>query len=309
MPSSPLLDWVLESSQRWCVVELTWARSLATPLYDFAATYEHEGKCYEGRGTSFDRDLALAKACAEALERWAMHEQGHTSSNGLALHICAEQAQELARRELWERDSFLARHLSRAHAWEPLAAENSSERFLGVLRLLEAQGVECLFSIWQEAGLFGVACSAWGEQASRPFGVVVGLGTGTTAIEAHEKAAFEALRNAMAVLNGETDRVLDASMFGAEVVFGPRTHRALALDLAYARRLRAESALGLAPADLDPASLQSSSQRIEGTPFYLGCARDPAAQELFWGPVNEALIHERIKKGGRVLSALPHPVA
>src|SRR5688572_2304392 len=109
MPTSPLLRWVLDSPERWSLVELTWGRAFEHPLYDFAATYEIDGQCFEGRGTSFDKDEALMKACGEAVERWAMKQGGHESSNGLALHSCATTAEALARRELWERDAFLSR--------------------------------------------------------------------------------------------------------------------------------------------------------------------------------------------------------
>jgi hypothetical protein len=307
MPQSPLLRWVLDRPEKWTMIELMWGRSFETPLFDFAATYEYDGKSYEGRGTSFDQDEALHKACGEALERWAMDQAGFASSNGLALHSCPETAERLARQELWERDAFLSRHLRRSQAW--VAHPPALPSHLGaILAWLDRQGVECLYSQWESSGLFGAACGAWGLAARQPFGVVVGLGTGSTQAQALEKASIEAARNAAALLDGNHEVPLSSSTFETREAHGPQSHRSLALGLDYAQALLQESGARTPVSVLDPWKLEVMSHPIEGTPFYLARANDPSAQQLFWGPNHPEHIHPRILDEGLELSSLPHPV-
>jgi len=67
---------------------------------------------YWGRGTSFDKNMALIKACSEAIERFFLHKNKFATSNGMATHINENLAREAATLELIERDLFLCRYLT-----------------------------------------------------------------------------------------------------------------------------------------------------------------------------------------------------
>lgn len=55
-------------------------------IFDVEAEIQVFGKKFWGRGTSFNKDLSLKKACSEAIERFFLHKYKFGNSNGMATH-------------------------------------------------------------------------------------------------------------------------------------------------------------------------------------------------------------------------------
>lgn len=185
-----------------------------------------------GRGIAFDGDLALTKASAEVIERYALSKSNLISSNGLAVGSDFQMAKANAISELVERDLLLCHFVSGL----PLSKvfEEVVDLPAPLLDLLNKEGIALEIFEGKESnhGTL-VVVRANGRNANRPFGFIFGFGLKEKLKLSIEAALFECLRDLMYVLS-KTDLPVH-SLFEFQKIQKPDfvDHMRLNLDIEY----------------------------------------------------------------------------
>ena len=168
--------------------EFTWPLAMGSSLSDFEVTLLHEGNASVGRGTDLDPNLALEKACAEALERLVCSEHG-VSSIGIALHTNSIFARVNARLE------FIERHVLGHHV-ESVAPATFSHK--SQLRLL-GDDSRCEHTLYRlkTCGAFSTALCVISYRSIR----LIGAAADFNFSRAASRAELEAARNLAAFVS------------------------------------------------------------------------------------------------------------
>jgi len=214
-----ITDWIMAAADDLDlrIVNLGWTERWAPGIQAIAATITLGDCAFTGHGADEDLDTAVVKAVVEALERATKAESALPTTSGLAGHVNADQAARNALREFIERDAFFCHYLTGTPFRQlgdmtqlPTAAIDW-QRLQGISR---TEGVELQFaSLTVPDGFHGVVCAAFGADAARPFGVILGLGCEQSTAQAAQKAALECLGNVAAQLDGRLGPALSADSF------------------------------------------------------------------------------------------------
>lgn len=212
---------------------LQWPAAYGLQLFDLQVEAQIDGTIHIGRGTAGTEDQALVIATVELAERLSIQRSGLVTSNGVAAHFDRDLAQTNALRELIERD----RLLNHIHAEEPfyVCEPEISVEDGRVIDRLRGLGIEMEIFALRALGPYQVRiCLATGERAKFPFGMMIGMGTGTQASIAARQAFIECLRHAV-VANEYAEESLTEANFRALQRWSPEEHHRLGLNLDYAK--------------------------------------------------------------------------
>lgn len=223
------------------------AKKFTPGLYDFTVVFEYEGNIRFGSAEDYDRDLALEKACAEALERLAFYcekaRPGSPSvtSSGFAAHRTFNQASKRAINELIERDVFMCNVLSGAPLyefdWKKLRGIHPS--IVTMSKRLQDVGAELKIArLLSDHPQHVIVAAIFGEKHTPRFGVNIGLAGSLKLSRAVEKAAQEAQMMVLRALCGGEIKTRSFRNFNAIKKVKFENHRELGSHLKTAERYR-----------------------------------------------------------------------
>ncbi len=165
------------------VREFDWPQRFGAELFDFEVVISIAGNDHLGRGTHKLQEIAVEKACSEAIERSICAEK-NISTVGVAVHPIQALAIENARQEFIERFYF-DYYINNQIALLPVAATeyeraiNSKDAQISFFDLYEANGLHVCLALFKHKG--EVVC--------------IGLGSDAYEKVSREKAFIEAARN------------------------------------------------------------------------------------------------------------------
>ena len=215
------------------ILQLGWPKTWAPAFTAIQVTASIGGLDFIGQGIDVDQDIAVIKATVEAIERSVKDVHGLHSSSGLAGHGTCEQASINARNELVERDAFFCHYLTKIPflAFDPtLPLANAALDLPHISRLAREARIEIIMvSMTVPVGLHGIVCLAFGGDAQRPFGTIIGLVCSENIIDAIQKATLECLGNVAAHI----DEVLESpiSLKEFQQLASPRVFEHMRLGL------------------------------------------------------------------------------
>jgi hypothetical protein len=316
-------QWILENSETLDLnVKLFENTTLESfGIFDLETSIRIGERTYFGRGTAFERELALKKACSEAIERFFLSKNRYTTSNGIAVHQSYELAAKAAQSELIERDLFMC-HFLTSTPFSPVEIQN--DFLLRVKRSLSLHGAHITFySMGSLNGIEGILCAIDGLSASEPFGYILGSSAGNST-NLWQSAFLEAFRN---FAHLDKNRSLSLESFlekekGEGVGF--IDHGLLALDIGYASKLkeiyfnesfvaqRSEKSEQKVFIRLE--EIEKKETIFEGSPLIVTRATSSELQNLFVGTTDISNVNRsRLEKFSELrnkklsLSMLPHP--
>ncbi|RYZ90080.1 MAG: hypothetical protein EOP06_08370 [Proteobacteria bacterium] len=242
----PITAWLFHRQEQLAVevLEMTDIGDNWLPgLFDIEIHLTYDGETHAGRGQSFDRDLAVEKACAEAIERLGFAEWGRRTSrpltsSGFAAHRTHRKASLKAKSEIIERDVLMCSMLSGAkfRLVPPEFLKAIDPRFQTLLRRLRKAGIDLktaeLASDFKERVFLS---SAFGHGFRKPFGCNIGMGISKNPSEAIEKSIQECLMMISYNLAGVKTPSLSLNKFAKLKKPEFVEHSQLGFDLKYAR--------------------------------------------------------------------------
>jgi hypothetical protein len=293
-----LIEWLVNNIDNYDIsfTELTWPQQLGLPYFDFACDLKFNGQITEGRGTSLDKNDALIKAFAEAIERLNTLEVKLKNSNAVASHTSILQANKNALSELIERDSFLCHFLTETPF---LKGSTIPQRLLNWAKAFEKNGIEIVFrAMTSPKGHNCVIACGLGTKAKTPFGLIVGTACEETEEAASIKAFFQ-LSRAISdkILTGKPE---PSSIEEFNRLSNPRIldHFQLSLSLDYANQFQKlfldtfcqeqRKALDTSLANF---SIIKEKQDFLGLPIITVKAKHPIAQDMYWGAATSEKIN------------------
>jgi hypothetical protein len=288
-------------------------------IFDIEARIHVGEKNYWGRGTSFDKEIALKKACSEAIERFFLHKNKFLNSNGIAVHTSETLAIEAAKFELIERDLFLCRFLTKTPFFKIQLSSNSHKNWS---RSLAGQSIGLNFySMGLINSIRGVLCVIDGLEYPEPFGYILGTAAGNlnTAIES---SFIEAFRNFAHYKKSQSMTLTEFTekMSKREIDF--KEHGNLALDPQYAQTLKNDLFTCADPLEVNESinlglnfdKLSAEETPFQDAPMAVVRATSTKLQNLFVGNVTEANLNLNRLKSFCIsynrpyqLYNLPHP--
>lgn len=324
-----LSEWVIQHAGvlKLKLHELRWPPALALDSYQFRAEINVEGRSFFGLGGADNKDAAVTKAVAEAIERYTVAEHRLDTTNGVALHVDYSRAAAFATLELLERDAFLCHYLTNTPYTTLDGAQFLGENAARVVYHLQKSGLQINFGVLRAAvpEIKVVLCCINGLNWSRPFGLIYGMGSSPHIDESCRKSWEECARGLSGIVAGARFQAMDIDEFLRLRRATPVDHMRLAWDLDYARRVTKvfHAVDGHYPSQRfeDPQIthrvLEIKHGQFSMFPGFVVQAQSPRAQKLFFGAnSNEPLINfERLSAfAGRPikksdLTALPHPLA
>ena len=168
--------------------EFEWPSVIAARNTDFEVAMLYNGETVVGRGTDTDPNLALEKACAEAIERLVCVKHG-VSSMGVALHTEKLLAKQNARSEFIER-RVLAHHINL------IAPIELSSRSLLPGPDGDDQIESCIYKL-SKCGVFETSLSVISYRDIR----LIGAASDFSFATASARADLEAIRNLAACIS------------------------------------------------------------------------------------------------------------
>lgn len=302
-----ITDWIAASANNLDlrIIELGWPDTWAPGFTAVAATIQVGDSKFSGQGTDLEPDLAVVKAVVEAIERALKDHAALPNTSGLAGHVDADQAARNALCELIERDAFFCHYLTGTPFCslgdiQQLSAAALNWRHL--LSVAKPMGVELNFaSMTVPTGFHGIVCMAFGAGATRPFGVILGLGCSESIEVAAQKAALECIGNVAAQLDGKLGSPLSAQDFAG--LPKPWVFEHLHLGLADSsasviRRLLGSASFLGTPLPLGELSITAMPlpSVLQTAPLHFVQAMSPQAQNAFFGHLSpEALNIRRLE--------------
>jgi hypothetical protein len=281
-----------------------------TPIRGFLPGYrEFRVRCETSRGITLGmgqargRERALVKAIAEAVERQLLSLvlESSDTTNGLAVHADARRARLGARLELIERDAYLCHHLTRtgfvplprrvlamSAPYRQLKARLAQERIALRAAQLDTQGRSA-----------AAICCAFGHDYSRPFGGVIGLGSGRAGEMHHAlaKSVLECWTGILPIVCGLPFRRLEAPELRRRRRFELDDHEAFALGRAGGSLLRklfdepSKLTVGRARLRLQLVTWPRLPAPFADCPLVAAHARCNGLQDLFFGKPSEKWLH------------------
>ncbi len=202
MVDTALITSLLENSRKNSIQieELDWPNEwLKFPFYDFEVTIGGGDLQSFGRGSDRNQDLALLKACAEAVERHAC-KSAQIPTTGVAAHDNPVSAKHNACNELLERATLILYLLADAKMPKITPPKAFRDMFANALTRIEnSGGVLRFFRLSEDE--YTVLCSVdWLDSANRR-GALVGLSRDGSLDKAVEGAFIEVIRNVAAVID------------------------------------------------------------------------------------------------------------
>jgi hypothetical protein len=192
----------------------TWPQQLGCPWFDMDAMVVMGDRPFIGRGTAFDAATAFDIAVSAAMERSVYHSLGERRRDyaGFSAHLDLGQATDSAICELLERDAFFCHYLTQTPFLKKVDLSLLGDE-LGELPSYFARHAVQIESrtLCMPENFSGVITVALGKQASRPFGLFVGLGCKKSSSDlqgslksALRSSLIECLRNLTAWLENDT---------------------------------------------------------------------------------------------------------
>jgi hypothetical protein len=206
-------------------------------IHDIEAKISVDGKEYSGRGTYFDKEIALKKACGEAIERFFLHRNKFQNSNGMAVHSNAKLAIDGARLELIERDLFLCRYITQT-PYLKIPTPNDFMRRIGPLLKNEGIGLN-FYTMGMINSKRAILCAIDGFERQDSFGYILGSASGDSN-SILVSSFLEAFRN---FAHYEKGSAMSEESFAFKNSVGSiefKDHGNLALDVQYALALKAD---------------------------------------------------------------------
>ena len=200
LSESPLYQYLLENRKKLnlSIKEHPWPKLYKNfQCFDYSVCLSWNQHAATGRGTDMNKEIALLKAGAEAIERWGQKDYALPSSSGLAVHTNTSKALENSKNELIERDAFYY-HFLLLH---PFLRTNETEKFYfsckNLICSLKKLGVDFFIFELQSALKENrtVFVAALGCNTLEPFGLVLGLASHLSFQKAAKQAMTECLRN------------------------------------------------------------------------------------------------------------------
>lgn len=282
-----MLQWFSENAERIAlkVYRDRYTDNFLPHVFDYLVTTEFSGQKYWGRGIDEVEINALNAACAEMVERATIHSQKASNRTwhpgGTAAHPSLQDAEDRAKRELVERDSFFSHFLTKMPFFE-IQAHLTVEQ---IRKKLEPHGITVrVGGMCSPKGLRSVVTACFGASSINPFGVFIGSSSGRTA----EEALLKSIKESVALVAGhlrskeEKDSMSGSAgpLFNHRVASLPESAVCLErffINSASGSHLNAMNALNIAtePLDLHPA--------FAGCPVTVVRATSPDAQQLFFG--------------------------
>ncbi|NRA63466.1 MAG: YcaO-like family protein [Pseudobacteriovorax sp.] len=317
-----ILNWIHcnQSKLGLKLTELNWTKGFKLKLYDFDCKIKMLGKEFRGRGTDEVKELAIAKAVAESVERsyFFANRSNLRTTNGLSVHISKEAAAESSKNELIERHAFLSHYLTGASIFD--LRHKLSNDFPSFYRFIEDfeqhLNVKYFFGFLLDSPIKVVICYA--TKLDEEFGVIAGLGSEPCLVDAVQKSLIEATRIIVHHKN-KPYPPLALKEFLKQNSPGPAEHLRVNLNPESHKFTIDRFNLTASPVKVDFSyiKLQGYSNKIEGTPFFVSAQSSPDLQGLFFGTpisekVNNAILnreHNNYGGGIQSLVAWPHPIA
>lgn len=324
MENHEALDtWILNSSVKLNSNIKLFSNSNLTKMgiFDITVEIEIDGVDSFGRGTDFDRNIAIRKAMSEALERFYLKYNKFPNSNGMAAHFNKANAIENAKNELIERDLFLCNFLTST----PFSVMEASSIEIDKCREILRKGVRLNFYKMGEGDQkIAVLCTIDGiECEAVPFGYFMGTSVSNNLKSAINSAFCEAYRSFAHFASSENTKEISERSFlnmrAHEICF--EDHGYLSLNLDYAKKLREiyfEDKFAKVSSILTPIFVEQNipvHSLIEDCPLIVARVTSSSLQNLYCGfdnnlNANLGRLKEFSKGLGRellMISKMPHP--
>ncbi len=176
------------------VKEFDWPKRFGAMLFDFEVAISVGGLEHIGRGTHKIQEIAIEKACSEAIERSICAEK-NISTVGVAVHPIQELAIENAKQEFLERFYFkyiIDNRIALIPEVAPIPiydmAINSLDAHVSFFDLYKTDGLRVCMSLF--------------KHKDEP--VCIGMGSDANQQVCREKAFIEAIRNYAAFVDDPT---------------------------------------------------------------------------------------------------------
>lgn len=327
--STTIADWLINNIDKYDITftELGWPRKYGLPFFDFACDLKINNVEFVGRGSSINRDEAIIKSFAEATERMNLKNSTiTTSSNGIASHSDLSRARENAMTELIERDSFLC-HFLTTTAFATYSDKEIPENIKSWIFIFKKFGVELFIrKMSSPDNLHCVFIGAFGENADKPFGLVIATACDSISHRAMSKAFMEVSRAVADKIENDLPKSINLRTWDAIESHQVWDHYRIALDSEYANWFR-KNYLTASPLKhllthqnkIDVSKIKfkiitKNQDILKGLPIVTVRAWSPLAQEMYWGPVKPELLNlQRISqfKGMSIsmemVTNVPHP--
>lgn len=184
------------------VSELKWTSACKVSLFDFEVSLQPFETPVIGRGTDFNKSIALEKAVMESLERSIYHKFFHKypSTNGMAIHIQKNISVQNANLELIERDVFLRYFFTQKNI--PDVSSSLKTSIPNEVEFLKRNGIELKLGEMLVSPTAKVyICTSFGTGSQPEYGSIIGLGAATSKENAIAKAIGECLSKTYAWLD------------------------------------------------------------------------------------------------------------
>lgn len=299
-----------------------WPNKIELKYFDFGVSLSFEGISVYGRGSDFNQEIALIKATAEAVERWAFNKSKMPNTCGFAAHINLESAKKNARFEIFERDAFFCHYLTKTE-WQRQITFSEQARILKSNFLKAGFIIDIGFSeIFQDVFVSLVKCK---EIKSK--GITISLGCD----ENLEKATVKSLAEGTQLLSHKIAKLTTSTIsfenFKNSLAYTPEHHGMLAnngkYECIYNQAISFSDHLNIKPSYvLTPPNINFEICNIHEAfkPFIVVRAYSDEVQSLFFGNTEEEKInvkridtflkiHNKKPYKFQNLELFPHPLA
>jgi hypothetical protein len=305
--SKEIGSWLIANSKH-----LNLSVKNATWIQEWLPEYSHifveitiDGNTVTGSSIDKSSDMAFIKAGAEAIERLVCVEND-LHSNGVAAHINYDLAEENAKDELLERDSFLSHFIGNVPFIKPSSSFLESKLFVNISSRLKSLGVELkIVKLKSQVDKHGFACFCLPSGQEMSFSSVIGLGFSSTEVESFEKAILECLPAMIWYLNNSKEvELLSSDVFLEDRSFSPDDHRNLYLNK-YLQEEMKNIVNNIVPSlendnsslSFEYTKLKSKSAFINDSPISVIRATSDDIQNIFYGPTDLKFVNiDRLKQ-------------
>jgi len=175
------------------VLVSSWPQKFGLKYYHFTFEMKFRETFCMGHGCDLSEELALTKAVAEAVERWAFQSRSSAlTTNGFAAHIDPLLAADNSLKELLERDAFLCHMISGAPMIE--VSPDSSIYYEAILKMLYASSIELSCALAHTFDEFWCVRVQLSGNSNDFSGINISLGASRSSPEeALDKALLEAI--------------------------------------------------------------------------------------------------------------------
>ncbi|MEZ4742896.1 MAG: YcaO-like family protein [Bdellovibrionota bacterium] len=306
------------------VLQGRWVDEWLPGYQDLRVEITLDHKIYNGRGVDRDTDMALIKAGAEAIERFACDKYGIHSS-GVASHITERQAKENARLELLERDGFLCHFYTKTPFEEVPDDVKEALNFDFIQNRLCGLGVEIVLKKVNQTSPLIAVCLARRKGSTSNFQAIVGLGANKEILIACEKALIECLSNVVWRLEQNDFPSIGIEDFQAIENHGPKDHQKLYMseefkgDLQWAFQKKMEAQDNSKSFEennpFDYRELNLDHELVREAPLWIYQCLSSKVQNLNYGPPKKEHINwNRLREFTGLafedsqLNVFPHPI-